>query len=900
MLAVMLCTACCLVSACGKQPLPPEPYPTEIVLDYSDVKTEFEYGEAFTYAGLKIEVIMDSGERLPVQLGSAKVKPPQMTPGQHMVEVVYGELTKKYPIYVNDIKKPFDDAVLMKITGKGVFTAQAEKIDLAKCQTAPADENAAFVKRTNSALVGGGEYLTNFSVKDNCVGFAFTSDKDYSDITLAFRFGNFSDSALTLSESVKIYCNFAGSLDTGELDISSAKALPSGHWITVAVSGVSVNKGENNIIIEVIGDKAPVLDCVKAVVSTPAHVDCEVGLSADESAVLEAELCNTEKLVNDKTVASENNLAACQPFVTEYDSDAYVSGFVSGSEFSAVLTTEQEKIYAVEMKAQISEGYSVEENWQFYIDDCLLTDVAKPQSGQSSVNLGEYKLSAGQHLFRARLVGESCPLDNFTFAAAATQDTEKPVIEDNKDKDFMVYANGTYKAEAEKMLDRSGWKPQFGTVDAMVESWYHQDGSKGVCVSKAAQGTVMRISFDLKHRAKFSVKAKVCKSGSETINPTDFATNVSGTAMKWSTSDTFGKSDATNWWKWGTLDYAPLLLDAGEYVLSVNVTDVGVDWFELIFEEPLDVSARDYGIYKVEAEELFDRSGWKPQFGAVDEMIESWWHNDGSKGNCVGKVAKDTVIRITFELGRRAKLTFSARVCRNSGMIGASDITTKIGENVLTWRTTDTFGHTDATNYWNWGTVNYDALILDEGRYVMEITTVDVGYDYFTLKFSDPEADLTIDEYGTYRFEAEDMFDKSGWKAQSGNTVAQMIEKWTWKDGSSGYCVGKVGDGTVYRITLILSKPMQLTMKANICRDGGDIWQSNFATVVNGETVKWTKEDASNTFGKDEEKNWWNWGTVIYPTLSLEAGRVTIEITTTKLPVSFDWMEFVASEPVQA
>lgn len=158
---------------------------------------------------------------------------------------------------------------------------------------------------------------------------------------------------------------------------------------------------------------------------------------------------------------------------------------------------------------------------------------------------------------------------------------------------------------------------------------------------------------------------------------------------------------------------------------------------------------------KVEAEELFDRSGWKPQFGAVDEMIESWWHNDGSKGNCVGKVAKDTVIRITFELGRRAKLTFSARVCRNSGMIGASDITTKIGENVLTWRTTDTFGHTDATNYWNWGTVNYDALILDEGRYVMEITTVDVGYDYFTLKFSDPEADLTIDEYGTYRFEAE-------------------------------------------------------------------------------------------------------------------------------------------------
>ena len=70
--------------------------------------------------------------------------------------------------------------------------------------------------------------------------------------------------------------------------------------------------------------------------------------------------------------------------------------------------------------------------------------------------------------------------------------------------------------------------------------------------------------------------------------------------------------------------------------------------------------------------------------------------------------------------------------------------------------------------------------------------------------------------------------------------------------------------------------------------------------IKDGETVKWTKEDASNTFGKDEEKNWWNWGTVIYPTLSLEAGRVTIEITTTKLPVSFDWMEFVASEPVQA
>lgn len=898
MLALTLCTA----AACKKpQNENVGPVYTYLDADYSAVKTEFEYGEPFTYEGLKVKQRAESGEEEELQLGSVTVVPPQMTPGQHMVEIKYGELSAKYPIFVNDLKKPYDDTGLAKISGAGTYTAEFEKIDLEKSQVSAADEKAAVVKRTNSALISGGAYLTNVGVKGNCIGFAYTSNKDYANATVALRVGNNENRQVKLSDSIAVYSNFGGSEDTGELDISSVPALAAGSWATIAADGVRVSKGENNIIVEMKDDAALSFDCVKITAGTTANAAASVAIKEDAPAVLEAEDFNTEKLLNDDAVAAENNLTANQPLVTDYEGGKYISGMKAGSIISALLTTKNTSVVKIEMKAETNDGYGVAENFSFMIDDCVLDGVEQSGDGWNSVNLGSYKLAAGEHLFRVKLTGDCCNIDNFTFTVVEDDET-LPVIEDNSEDDLFVYGHGTHRVEAEKMLDRSGWVPQFGTVEGMVESWYHKNGDKGYCVSKVKVGTVMRLTFNLKKQSKFTLSARVCKDGSPTINPTDIDTKINETSLKWSTSDTFGHSDDTNWWKWGTVNYAPVLLEAGEYTIAIKVTDVGVDFFDLKFEEPTDLHAETYGKYKVEAENLFDRSGWVPQHGEVDGMIEEWYHNNGDRGFCVSKIKSGTVLRITVSFEQSVRLALSARVCKSGAeVINPTDALTTVDGRTISWRTVDVFGKTDATNWWKWGTLTYEPIILDAGKYVIEIKSVDIGVDWFEFECSDPSADLVISEFKTYRFEAEDMLDKSGWKAQSGNRVDQMIEAWSWKDGTKGFCVGKTTVGHVYRMKLLVEKPCSIAMRARICRDGGDIWNSNFNMSIGGTAYKFIKDDANFKFGHDDAKNYWNWGTVRWDAVNCEAGVIIIEITSAnQFSANADWFEFTVAEPLPA
>ena len=78
--------------------------PVKLVLDYSKVKTSYDYDEPFTSNGLVVRVEMSDGTRQEVKTGY-KVEKPDMTPGQHMVTVTYGELSARYPVFVSDMIK---------------------------------------------------------------------------------------------------------------------------------------------------------------------------------------------------------------------------------------------------------------------------------------------------------------------------------------------------------------------------------------------------------------------------------------------------------------------------------------------------------------------------------------------------------------------------------------------------------------------------------------------------------------------------------------------------------------------------------------------------------------------------------------------------------------------------
>ena len=142
--------------------------PVKLVLDYTKVKTSYDYDEPFTSNGLVVRVEMSDGTRQEVKTGY-KVEKPDMTPGQHMVTVTYGELSARYPVFVSDMIKNYDDSEFAVLNAPGLYVVEAEDIDLGKCEASPIDASAATIQRTSSVFVGKKAYLTNFGAAGNCV-----------------------------------------------------------------------------------------------------------------------------------------------------------------------------------------------------------------------------------------------------------------------------------------------------------------------------------------------------------------------------------------------------------------------------------------------------------------------------------------------------------------------------------------------------------------------------------------------------------------------------------------------------------------------------------------------------------------------------------------------------------
>ena len=170
--------------ACNDKPTETQPTPVKLLLDYSDVKVDYEYDEPFTYAGLKVQVEMSDGTKQDVPSGY-KVTPPDMTPGQRMVTVTYGSLSAKYAVYVEDLIKTIDDIEMFTVSGDGVYTIEAENIDLGRCIAEPLDETVGFIGKTGSIFISERSYLRNFGAAGNCVGASFLSQNEYEGVMLA-------------------------------------------------------------------------------------------------------------------------------------------------------------------------------------------------------------------------------------------------------------------------------------------------------------------------------------------------------------------------------------------------------------------------------------------------------------------------------------------------------------------------------------------------------------------------------------------------------------------------------------------------------------------------------------------------------------------------------------------
>lgn len=355
---------------------------------------------------------------------------------------------------------------------------------------------------------------------------------------------------------------------------------------------------------------------------------------------------------------------------------------------------------------------------------------------------------------------------------------------------------------------------------------------------------------------------------------------------------------------------------------------------DVIFvEEILDKDAVIYNCgssYRVEAEDLLDRSGWKNRLNTADEtypieytpggksMIERWWWNkDGSKGYGITHISDDTVIKIHTVFKVRTKIMFDIRTRKWKGgaNIPFTDVLVKIGDNQLSWYSNDDFTHTDDDlGNMPWGILHCFPITLDAGEYDIELRSGNVCYDWFEINTYDPSAvlrDVEIDSYGTYRVEAENLLDKSGWE-HAWNTDDKtypidytpgkdsMVDQWWWsKDKSNGMGVTRIKSGSIFKINFTLETRSQIVFKIRIRK-----YQCVFnipdydVRVKIGETALpwWSGDDFTHphdgTVYKLEDMPW---GILRCDPITLDAGSHTIELTSGD--VCYDWFEIETYDP---
>ena len=916
LIAVVLATVVALLvtalaAACDDK-TPPPATPTKLLLDYSDVKVDYVYDEPFTYAGLKVSVEMSDGTKQDVTTGY-KVTPPEMTPGQHTVTVTYGELSAKYPIYVDDVTKSYDDADAFTINGSGVYVAEAEAIDLTKCVAEPLEAGEPFVRRTSTVFAANGKYLRNFGAAGNCIGASFTANKQYDDVSLVVTLGNMTDTDLDLSENTSMYFGFSGSDDTGELDLGGV-TLESNSWKSLVFDGLTV-PGYGNFIMEFTGDCDIVWDSFKVIVGADdVHSDSSVSVSSnsDNPAVIETEDMNTEKLVTNESVVQANNLKFGQPMLNGFTGDGtgkYVSDLKTGTKISTIVNVDENSVVSFKFAADVPASYKLSENWKFTLDTFTFDNITDPSSaGWTEVDLGAYPVKAGAHLFTAELVGKSCNADKFTFAAVPFDGDANTLVEDVSDKDLIVYSLGAFKVEAEDMLDRSGWIPEFGTVDGMVEAWRHKDGKNGYSIGKVGRtkivdpedpekfsyiNTELKFNLLLKTKAKLILKMNVADSNpveGGSIPSGRIATSVAGKKLTFSSDHKFGFTDDKTYWNFGEIVYSAIVLDPGEYTISTKTVGIGYDWYELEFYDPtIDVEVDGFGTYRAEAENLLNRDGWIPNGNKSDGTPNNV--DDMIIGSYVSKIGSNSQFKIVFDLDTRAAVKISARLSAwkhdnnnfqsywmSAGKIDGTSITFK-GKPGSKFKDPSETGSVNG-----WGIAESGYVTLEAGKHEVVWKSGDVSYDWFEIHAYDPDGllpELSIDEFGSYRIVATNL-----------STMANSDRQWV--GGDVGNAVNNVANKR-FSVIFEIAQKSEVKLSIRLGKYGYPSETYDPAWLKNT-----SLEDASLGFaqqaGSSFKGSTWAWGVIESDTVTLDAG--IYEFSWTSGDVAYHWftVDVTASE----
>lgn len=452
-LCMMTPVACATLSACTTEKPPvdivePELTVNGIELDTSNVKKEFEFNEAFTYAGLKVTATMSDGSKQDVKLEDCRISTPNTAqPGTRNVSVVYSGRSASYQITVKPRVMPtISDTVLLTIDKENdsvAYRVEAEEIDMVTPAVKKGEGVTSFVADApeDAEITGGGKYLTGYGVKYNYFGFTFSAAQEFNDVTVVLRLANSNDTSITnVGNNLKAYLNFAQTEEgeVGEIPLSATIDAGVCQWRDVVVRNVTIPAGTNTLTFEAQSDKVPDIDYIDFYVGM-RYISSVVELSEAGTTVMkdleefDTEFASTredwananpDKIVNGlglETVTKESEGKTTSKGTS-------VAALNSGSQLSTTIRVAQDATVRINFigSSAGAGSYIVKERWEFYIDGVKLvlvenTDIngGNPAAGEYwdwiPVNLGVYNLSGGDHFFLVKNVGGACNIDGLSF-----------------------------------------------------------------------------------------------------------------------------------------------------------------------------------------------------------------------------------------------------------------------------------------------------------------------------------------------------------------------------------------------------------------------------------------------------------------------------------------------------
>ena len=598
-------------TACGeKQEEKPTLTVESITLDTSGVQTVFDYGEQFTFDGLKVKAKMSDGTTRDVPLGDCDVTNLSTTlPGKRTVTVKYGGKSASYTVTVNEMPQPvISDELLASVTGPGTYVVEAEDIDLESTLCVHSKGGGEFVEvplaEAAIPITSGGKSIGCIGVVDNLIGFKFESDADYNNVTFEFRVAYGAESIAMLDDACDIRLNDERILTGGYVTLEHPEYMY-WDWKDIPTSDpCSIVKGVNVLSMEVTNGNAPNIDCIRIIVNENTEPEPE----PSDSLITEG---GVKKTIEAETLGFDASAGAPVGIAELMTSGLMsVNGLQSGdtaeyefaSDAEAVVKADFSFAYGGEGSAALDEYVKIEFNGSVLTTGATLSRSEKyGEWNWTEATAENIPVVAGKNTVKFTVLdvpsGENMlNFDKFdlTVTSYGGQEAELPAVM-KEDCDMAVTGGGAYRTEAEyadwsdAILRADYIAANKGMLEVPITAEALEATSGGKCVSGAAGGSVIRVRI-WADKAYENAELTVSLCVGDTLDPArkvDEYLSFSMNETPFVAGDDAlltGNRGGADFWHWEPFTVTVALTE-GANVLTVRVADSvncpTLDYFEV-------------------------------------------------------------------------------------------------------------------------------------------------------------------------------------------------------------------------------------------------------------------------------------------------------------------------------